>query len=577
MLLETILIIMKQIFLAILFFVNLTYSFSQKGADPFDLPSYTIKQNNIKTISEYDGDTNKIKHAIYDLQGNQIYYNEDDRVIEFELDYDQNGYLKEELAVGFRHEVILKKRHTNNSLGQIDSIYYVLPLPMYYEGFIEKYNYHKDGRINNINVYSVPKNRLMFQHKYEYGVKNELGAIRTLGIYEEDSVDYFTKEFTYYQNGDLMSSLQLTANKDTIAISYFNGEGLLTNEIISHFYTTPHSYMYSSTIYFEALKELDTPLTSFLISKNIKRKKYGRNLLIYINHQYENGQLLKSIKSVKNKKEELILSTENYKYNAQNELIERLTIDNTNQNTTIVKFSKDQIQRYIGLHQNSQSYLTIKEETSFEYPLGELIIEGFYQKWKCKTTTEFDTITNTVTKKRFCLDSEGIYPSKPEQITVANFDANGRQINHNTFYESKKASKNVSYTYANNGALVQYEFNGLYWKYYYSPNDSMLVKLEYYKDSIYENLVSYYTYEYDSNGSYSVSLVYLNEDDISSYYPTIQQFDTDGKILKKEWIRSRKVVGQTINYIYNELGLCTESIFERGNEKNITRYKYEFH
>lgn len=558
------------------FLVNLTYGFSQKGGDPFDLSTYSIKESNIKTISEYDSDSTKVKYAVYDQHGNQTYYKEEDRIIQFELDYNEQGNLKEEVAIGFRHELILKKQRIYNDLGKIESINYFLPIPPYYEGFIEKYNYHKDGRVDNIDVYSIPENRLMFQHSYVYRKNNEVQAIRTIGIEKEDTSTYFTKKFSYYRNGDMKKSSLLTTKGDTIAIYFFGEKGLLVKEIISGFYTSPSDYMYSPTLYSEALSKVKTPLTPFVILKKLYRENYQGKEQFYIKHEYENGKLLKSIKSVKHKEGKYILSTESYEYNAQNKLRERVTINHANHDTTTVRFSSDQTQRYIHLSENSRSYLVVKKEMNTENTSEELIIEFFSNTWECKTTTEFDSIANTVTKKRFCLDSENHYPSEPEQVTIASFDSLGYQINDDTFFEAKKAAKNTSYLSAENGELIRYEFNGQYWKYYYNPNDSTLIKQEYYEDSTYENLVAYYNYEYDSVGNYTVNLIYLNENDISPFNPIIQQFDSAGKVLKREWIAVEEYSARTISYTYNE-GLCTESIFKEWGDEYITRYEYEFY
>lgn len=560
--------------LIIFFLVNLTNAFSQNGGDPFNLPTYSIEENNIKSISEYNGDDTKIEYAVYDQHGNQIYHEEENRIIEFELDYNEKGYLKKEVAIGFKHEILLKKRPVYNNEGKIDSIIYGLPIAMYYSGFIEKYDYHSDGRIKNIKVYSAPENRLMFQHDYSYasGFKSELLEIRTFLSDDEESMTYFTKKFRYYKNGNVKKSSLLSTKGDTIAINFYGNKGCLLNEIISHFYTTPSSSMYSSTLYSEALEKVKTPLTPFVIRKNLNRKNYQGTQLIYIEHKYENGKLFRSTKSVKHKGEEYILSVENYRYSDQNKLTERVTIDPNNHDTTTVRFTYDQNQRYIHLSENSRSYLVVKKENSS----GELIIEEFRNSWECKRMTDFDSITNTVTKKRFCLDDKNQYPSEPEQITVANFDSSGRQINHDTFSGAKKASKNTSYTYSDNGELVRYEYNGRYWKYFYDANDSTLLRQEYFKDSTYEMLKSYYNYEYNDLGNYTVSLVYPNED-YREQYPTVRHFDRDGKLLKKEWIENEWQEKRTISFIYNDLGLCTEFVSSRWGGEDRTRYVYEFY
>ncbi|MCJ8291079.1 MAG: hypothetical protein HRT58_16100 [Crocinitomicaceae bacterium] len=572
---------MKQLPLIIFFLVSLTYGFSQNGADPFDLPTYSIKKNNIKTISELDAAENVVQHAVYDQHGNQIYYEEEDRIIQFELDYNQKGHLKKEVAIGLRHEFILKKRSIYNDLGQIDSIIYELPVGMYYSGFIEKYTYRKDGRIKNIDVYSAPYDRLMFQHNYVYshGIKSELEAIRTFLLDGEESITVFTEKFTYYRNGNVKKSSQVSAKGDTIAINFFGEKGRLLNEITSPFLTTPSSYMYSSNLYSEVLKKIATPLTPFVICKNLNRENYQgkRKQLSHIKHEYQNGKLLKSIRSIKHKELEYILSTDTYRYNEENKLCERVTINSTNQDTTTVRFTSDQRQRYIHLSENSRSYLVVKKERNSENSSEELIIESFDHRWECKTTTDYDSIVNSVTKKKFCLDSEGEYPVEPEQITVAKFDSSGRQINHDTFFDAKKASKSTSYIYSDKEELVRYEYNGQYWKYFYNSSDSSLIRQEYYRDSLYENLELFYIYIYDNLGNYTVTLTYPNENDFSEYFPTIQYFDRDRKVLKKEWIAPESSNNQTMSIRYNNLGLCVEIILERWGGKEITRYKYDFY
>lgn len=569
---------MKSLLL-IIFLANLTIVFSQKDGNPFNLPPHLIKEHTIKSISEYNGDGAKVEYAIYDQTGNQIYHEEEDRIIQSELEYDEKGHLKKEVVIGLEHEVLLKKRPIYNDLGKIDSIIYELPVAMYYSGFVEKYSYDKDGRIKTINVYSVPEHRLMFQHDYRYasGFRNQLLEIRTFVEEAEGSITFYTEKFTYYRNGNVKKTSQLTPKGDIIAINYFDDKGRLISEVMLPFYTTPSSSMYDADFYSEALDKVQTPLTPFIICRNLNRENYQGTELFQIDHEYDKGKLLKSTKRINYQEGDYLVSTDTYKYNDQNKLAERVTISTNNQDTSTVRFSYDPTQRYIHLSEKTRSYLVVRKEADPESSSEELIIEAFLSSWECKTLIDFDSISNTVTKKRFCLDDENQYPSEPEQITVANFDSSGRQLKEDTFFGANKASKNTTFIYADNGDLVIYENNGQYWKYVYNANDSTLVRQECYKDSLYEMLAYHYTYNYDDFGNYTINLVYENGTKVSPFAPVFQKYDSAGRVLKKEWIAVEEYSARTISFTYADHGLCIESIFSQWGEDEITRYEYEFY
>lgn len=569
---------MKSLLL-IIFLANLTIVFSQNDGNPFNLPPHLIKEHTIKSISKYDGDDEQVEHAIYDQTGNQLYHEEDDRIVQFELDYNEKGQLNEEVAIGFQRYLLLKKRPIYNELGQIDSIIYELPIPPYYSGFSEKYIYHSDGRIKMICVYDTPGNSFMFQHEYQYasGFKNQLIEIRTVVDNEDETITLFTKKFTYYKNGNVKKTSQLTPKGDIIAINYFDDKGRLISEVMLPFYTTPSSSMYDANFYSEALDKVQTPLTPFIICKNLNRENYQGTELFQIDHEYDKGKLLKSAKRINYQEGDYLVSTDTYKYNDQNKLAERVTISTNNQDTSTVRFSYDPTQRYIHLSEKTRSYLVVRKETNPENSSEVLVIEAFSNFWECKTTTDFDSISNTVTKKRFCLDDENQYPSEPEQITVANFDSSGRQLNEDTFFGANKASKNTTFTYADNGDLVLYENNGQYWKYVYNSNDSTLVRQECYKDSLYEMLAYHYTYNYDDFGNYTIELFYENGTKVSPFAPVLQKYDSAGRVLKKEWIAVEEYNARTISFTYGDHGLCIESIFSQWREDELTRYEYEFY
>ncbi|RYM34654.1 hypothetical protein ERX46_04570 [Brumimicrobium glaciale] len=562
---------MKSITLIFLFSLFLTFSFGQNNANPFELSNFEIKEKKVKKITEYDGDNALVKFGKYDEQGNQIYFKEDNRIIEFELDYDPNGYLTKEIATGLNYEIILKREIVLNQSGKVDSVIYNLPLPMYYEGFSEKYIYNKDGSNKSIIVYELPEKRKLFQYNYTYNSDKKLKTLQTLGFGDEGTQNYFKKEFEYFENGSMKIVSQITENGDTISISSYNIDGELINEKISIYYTTPNGYLYSPILYAEALKDLETPLTTFSIVTNINRKKDDQNYLMNIDHSYKGGNLIKSVQAYINGDKVYKMAEINFTYNYVNELVEKTTINFNKPDTTIVSYKQNQGQKRIDLNQKSRSYVLINKN-----PRLELSVESFLQQWECKTITTYDSLLNTVTKERYCLE-EGIYPNDPEKVTVAKFDSKNRQINEKSYLESRKADQNTSYTFSENGSLVEYQYNGLYWKYYYNSTDSVLTKQAYYSDSIYENMIAFFTYKYDTSGNYEVKLTYSDKENKNPNNPILHQFDAEGKILKQEWESYKGSDKGTMTFIYNEMGLCIEEIFERGSDGFVTQYVYEFY
>jgi hypothetical protein len=576
-----------KLILLIFFLASSVNGFGQNGGDPFSLSPHIIREKKVKSITEYNSEYPYVVYAKYDQYGNQIYHDEERQITAFELTYAQEGYLTEEVAMGYVYELLLKKRPVYDPVGKIDSIIYELPIGPYISGFVEKYHYDNEGRIKTIEVYLQPGNDLSFQHSYSYapGVKsaesnskaNQVQKIRTYRPYGEESIIGFTKTFSYDNEGSLKKTTQLSEKGDTISVKVFGKDGLLLEEIVSHFCAPLYGALYSSMYYSEAMEKLQTPLTPLIIVDNLNRDNDQETELMHVEHQYENDQLLKSTKSVMHKGKKYPLSADIYAYDDQNKLIERLTINSANGDSTTVRFTYDQTQQHIHLSENSRSYLTISNQANAENMPEELVVEAFRQRWECKTIRDYDSIASTVTKSRFCKDSEDQYPDEPQQITVARFDSNGNQLNQDTFFGGNGESRNTAYEYSENGELVRYEFNGQYWKYIYNSDDSTLLKQEHYTDSLYETLEFSYNYTYDDLGNYTIHLVYVDEKNKSSYAPDVQKFDSAGRVLRKEWISENAYDSGTISFSYNERGLCIELISSQGGRDEITRYDYEYY
>lgn len=565
---------MKSFLILFLSITSGCFLHAQNGGDPFELPGYTIRENNIKSIQELDDEGKIAQRAVYDRYGNQTYHKEEERVIEFELDYHPDGSLKKEEATGFRYSVLMNRRYTVNKSNKVDSIIYDLLVGPYYSGFIEKYHYDSKERIDYVDVFGVPEGYLEFRCKYAYDAQNKLKTIHTMGVSEEDTTIYFSKEFIYDSEGKLIRTEEKTPKNDIITIRSFDEEGNVTNETISMQYNTPHEYLYDPVVYAEVLMNLNTPLTTFIVLRNLRKEPDGRPLL-QVSHTYEAGNLVQKTKFMEHENEPFVIAVDSFTFNDRNELIHQQTKETYQGTLTTREYAYQNGEQYIYLSSNNASHLVVKRADTLEGTQENITIESYSQRWKCKTITVFDSLARTVTKEQYCLDEEGNYPEIPESTTVAEFDANDSMTKESTFFASTKASIEETYSYENN-ALVQYGLNGQNWKYSYNPDDSLLIKQEYYSDSVYANLHSYYSYTYDEKGNYTVALIYLKEKDINSYLPYVQRFDAAGKVLQQEWAQRDENFAQIVKYTYNTLGLCTNISRDGMGEVTNRRFVYEY-
>lgn len=580
---------MKTKFTLIIFFGHVVLGFSQVDFDPFDLPPFVLKEGKVKSITEYGPDQNKEQYALYDTSGNQVFYQSGYKVIKFNLDYNENGEIKNEQACGYKHRTILEKRVSLSKTGKIDSIHYTLPISLYTGGFMERYTYNDLGFLEQISVTNIPEDRTKHIHKYSYNNQNMLMQINTYLVSYIDTFQLFTKDFKYYEDGALKSMLQTYENGDTIVSRNYTINGLLEQEIMSHYYTTPSQYTYSFEIYYEFLKDLDTPLNMFVIGQNFREENRSyQPPFIYVYHTYDQGKLMNTITKVKNTH---VLETVQYLYDSNSNLTRRTKInykgDTTSYQYSNTLLSNGVTESRVNLLQNSNAHLVITRNSIASNNEPELKIELFDLMWEYKTTSQYDNVANSVTRERFRIDvATGLSPAVPEQTTIALFDQNGRLIRQTTItdYDGEKSIEtSVSY-YSSTGQLEKYEIVGIeYLKYNYDPINVRLDMVELFLDSLYAEPIMYYAYEYDSVGNYSVTTNYVDERTNSDYHRRIQEFDSDGKLLRQvSWALAedeQKSIRQlyTVSYIYNEQGFCVEAISEESDIKRITRYEYEFY
>lgn len=598
---------MKTKFTIATFFVHVVLGFSQVDFDPFDLPPTVLKKGKVKSITEYDSKENKTQYAGYDTIGNEVFYQSEGRIIKSDIDYNEKGEIQNEQASGFEQETLLEKRILHSkSDGKIVAIYYTIPIYMLTTGFIERYTYNEMGMVDQISVSTLDKDKPIFLHKYSYGNTNKLELINSFVIdYAKDTLNLFTKEFKYYEDGVLKSMLQIASTGDTIVELNYNKTGLLEQEIISYFYVTPHQYIYDTEIYLGFLEKEETPLNTYILMHNIYQEEMHYELpSVYLYHTYEDGKLVSTVKKVNSTN---LLETVQYVYDSKDGLSRQIKI-NYQGDTTVYQYDNTlledgSIESVVNLlqHPNAQMIITCNSVPSGNN--SELKIELLKRRWQCKTIWEFDKTTNCVVKKQFDMDiSTGLYPSTPGKTITVFFDQNGRQIRSETWVDygdeiAPETEDDVDINqmevlrsyYTPNGLLEKYEITGWYgsqyWRYQYDPVSSRVLKLELFKDSLYAVPLSYYKYDYDRTGNYSVQRIKI-EDETGNINPgRIQYFDSAGKLVKEVSYPSalyddeQESLGPmfTVTYIYNEQGFCVEIISEEEDMKEGMRYEYEFY
>lgn len=587
---------MKTTFITCFFLGHIVLGFSQFDFDPFNLPPSTIKEGRIKSITEYDSDQQKKQFAIYDTTGNEIYFQSDNRIIKNDLVYNENGEIHNEQVSGLEHSTLLEKRVLySKSEKRIVAIYYTLPIEMITTGFIEKYTYNDLGFVEQIEVFTLDKNKLLFLHKYNYNIAKTLDIINSYVIdSNKDTLKIFSKKFEYTSDGQLKSMLQTTENGDTIVSLNYNNDGLIDQEIISSYYVTPHRYLYSSEIYFDFLEDADTPLNTYILMHNIYQENPRMEVpLIYLFHTYDQRKLVSTLKKVDHTK---ILETVQYVYNADAQLTQQIKV-NYRGDTTVYEYTnkllKDgSIESIVKMSQHSNASLTLTTNSAHNGDLPEIKIELLKQSWNCKTSSEYSKSTNSVIRKQFCMDlSNGSYDSIPNKTIIATFDQNGRQIRSETIedFDDFKVSQSILWYYGSTGLLEKYEIlegsNTQYWKYQYDSINFNVLKLELFQDSLYTLPVGFYEYVYDSLGNYSVSQYHVDGENGNRKSGLIEYYNSAGKLIKQlSWPSSS--IGEdpesfgpihSVMYIYNAQGFCVEIISEEQDIKEIKRYEYEYH
>jgi len=559
---------------SLLFLIYSNSTSAQSGTDPFDLPSYILKSKNVKSITEFDQDKLTTQFAKYDRSGNQISYSTDSRVIKFDLKYNAEGHIVEEKAAGYKKSILLDKHVVLNQNNQIDSIYHFLPMMMYTGGFIEIFHYTTDQKIKRINVITLSKHRPSYNQYFSYDEHDLLMSVKTYGIDRNDSLNLFNQYYSYHPNKKLKSILKITTNNDTISLKEYNESGTLLIELENEFYTTPSEYICPPQIYADALKDLETPLSTFIFMKNMNRQEFNRNLFSETSYNYKNSNLIHTETILKTKDTSVLFMSTNYDYN------HRMLQEKS---TTINHLAKDTVTVHVKYSDTSTKLVSLPARSiiSFNHIKKQpnkginLLVDYQYLSWDCKTISHFDEKQNTVTKKRYCMDLPAqTYPDEPEKTTVSKFSVANKMVSQIINDRSNAVPKKISYIYSKQNKLISYEIEGReYWQYEYNLKDSSLIKQTLYKDSLFTDLLCIYSIKYEENGNYSKSLDSVKNEDLKNYIPSILIFNSDGNLTEKKWSESNTL----IKFVYNQLGLCIKISSNRDGIKEETHYSYEYY
>lgn len=602
---------MKQTyFLFLLFCFSYFISLSQDpNFDPFDYENYFIKEKKIKKITEKDSSDAISQIANYDKQGNVYshYQYWENHYMDFKTSYGKDDQVVKEDVTGYEYFKLLDSRVFYNTKNQIDSIDYDQIIPnLSLAGFVEKYHYRTDGKIDLITVYnkilerSDIRNIEYLKKQYNYSSNNQLESITTLLIYEQDEkrieIPIFNTFYSYFSNGSKQSELKKTVKEDTLLFKIVDANGLLTDKYENFTFSKLERHMDFSHAYESVIWEKETNFNDlWQINIFLKRNRsflndafintypetksemnneydhddldsedelYNKFPLSHTSYLYENeklDQILFKVSLMKIPGQKFLYDKNGQLYSIinpsdQKEINKILTI--SDKNPSIVHY---QIK-----NANQNAYTEILENNNSLNGESKLTIEGFSEKFHCTTISDFDSLKNCVSKIKNC--NEG-----SEQITIACFDASGDHMiskttkynrlkkENDTFGENEETPENYEdpesqetskeykeyFRYDKAGNCItqnETEVSNYHYK------DSVLLKKEIYEDATKTQLSEIHTFQYGSNGYLSnhTSIVYNRDDSIRTEY----QYAPNGKVLK---YKSNAEYGpQNLIYTYDE-------------------------